>query len=430
MFTDKLSGSIEFETVNKYSSIVLIQHCLSARNLFETMEEVKLIQEAEKNFFNDRIYSSQVRKRKQVRLQGIRNQCILRMNHMVIGGNSLDVTLINQPNHRLSPSVAATLSNNNELKQLLKVKAEKLAKLHIIDARGAIITQRDLQALKRILTRAKNLQTVSIYFIKQIFIKKILYGLMHTEKLEGLELKRSNLSGRLGGILSAIGKNTLTTLDLRMNEIDHEAVPRLANGSNWNSLRSLVLTNNNIGCLGAASLSKNVTWSSIRIIHLTNNNIGDAGAKSLAENVSWVFLNELHLPLNNIQDEGACALACNAAWKNLTRLNLAINMIGVAGAQGLSQNSSWIKLQVLKLQENHVGPEGAAYLFQNKAWSNLDHIDLSRNGVRDEGAVKISECCCYKKICSIYLLSNKISAIGENALKTLREKLPNIKVLY
>ena len=132
---------------------------------------------------------------------------------------------------------------------------------------------------------------------------------------------------------------SLTTLDLRLNNIGDDGAAALAECLKHNtSLTTLYLHGNGIGDDGVAALAECLKYNkSLTTLDFCGNVIGDAGAVALGECLKDnTSLTTLYLYGNGIGDDGAVALAkCLRENTSLTTLNLFCNKIGDAGKDAL-----------------------------------------------------------------------------------------------
>ena len=132
---------------------------------------------------------------------------------------------------------------------------------------------------------------------------------------------------------------SLTTLDLRLNNIGDDGAAALAECLKHNtSLTTLYLHGNGIGDDGVAALAECLKYNkSLTTLDFCGNVIGDAGAVALGECLKDnTSLTTLYLYGNGIGDDGAVALAkCLRENTSLTTLNLLCNKIGDAGKDAL-----------------------------------------------------------------------------------------------
>ena len=132
---------------------------------------------------------------------------------------------------------------------------------------------------------------------------------------------------------------SLTTLDLRLNNIGDDGAAALAECLKHNtSLTTLYLHGNGIGDDGVAALAECLKYNkSLTTLDFCGNVIGDAGAVALGECLKDnTSLTTLYLYGNGIGDDGAVALAkCLRESTSLTTLNLLCNKIGDAGKDAL-----------------------------------------------------------------------------------------------
>ena len=132
---------------------------------------------------------------------------------------------------------------------------------------------------------------------------------------------------------------SLTTLDLRLNNIGDDGAAALAECLKHNtSLTTLYLHGNGIGDDGVAALAECLKYNkSLTTLDFCGNVIGNAGAVALGECLKDnTSLTTLYLYGNGIGDDGAVALAkCLRENTSLTTLNLFCNKIGDAGKDAL-----------------------------------------------------------------------------------------------
>ena len=132
---------------------------------------------------------------------------------------------------------------------------------------------------------------------------------------------------------------SLTTLDLRLNNIGDDGAAALAECLKHNtSLTTLYLHGNGIGDDGVAALAECLKYNkSLTTLDFFGNVIGNAGAVALGECLKDnTSLTTLYLYGNGIGDDGAVALAkCLRENTSLTTLNLFCNKIGDAGKDAL-----------------------------------------------------------------------------------------------
>jgi hypothetical protein len=177
-------------------------------------------------------------------------------------------------------------------------------------------------------------------------------------------LQRDRPDRRAGARGGLSNNATLTTLDLRDNNIGDEGAHALAAALGDNAtLTALHLSHNNIGAevarALAAALGNNVKLTQLL---LGSNDIGAEGARALAAALANnATLTSLDLAGTNIGDEGARAFAAGLANNaTLTSLDLVANNIGAEGARTLAAalaNSA--TLTTLYLFNNNIGAEGA-----------------------------------------------------------------------
>ena len=133
--------------------------------------------------------------------------------------------------------------------------------------------------------------------------------------------------------------SSLTTLDLRLNNIGDDGAAALAECLKHNtSLTTLYLHGNGIGDDGVAALAECLKYNkSLTTLDFCGNVIGNAGAVALGECLKDnTSLTTLYLYGNGIGDDGAVALAkCLRENTSLTTLNLFCNKIGDAGKDAL-----------------------------------------------------------------------------------------------
>ncbi len=168
-------------------------------------------------------------------------------------------------------------------------------------------------------------------------------------------------------IIQAIQNNSITSIDLKWNNIGSEGAKVLAEvlKSN-NSIASINLSGNGIGSEGAKVLAEALKSNhSITSINLAYTKIGSEGAKVLAEALkSNKSITSINFGSNNIGSEGAKAIAEALKFNNsITSINLQGNYIGSEGAKvlagALKSNHS---ITSINLERNNIGIEQLSYL--------------------------------------------------------------------
>ena len=174
-------------------------------------------------------------------------------------------------------------------------------------------------------------------------------------------------NNKLDDVIRRLSRNdaTLTTLDLRSNQVGAAEAGRLAEALKINS--------------------------TLIILHLEGNEVADEGVERLAEALaSNSTLTTLNLGYNGMGAEGAGRLAeVLTINSTLTTLDLSFNLVGAAGAgrlaDALASNST---LTTLDFEGNEVGDEGAEALVIN---STLTTLNLYGNDVGGEGAGRLAK---------------------------------------
>lgn len=157
---------------------------------------------------------------------------------------------------------------------------------------------------------------------------------------------------------------TLTTLDIRVCDINYNEAAALAIAFESNkTITTIDISNNNIGDVGANAFAKVLESnkeSALITLNIAYNLIGNVGATALAKALeSNTILTTLNIFFNNIGDEGATALA-EALKKNTTlkTLNIGQNNIGDVGARALARElKSNTTLTSLNINLNEIGED-------------------------------------------------------------------------
>ena len=225
-----------------------------------------------------------------------------------------------QVNQEEEEDVTIILECVNECKKENKIVDEKLA-----SALGA-----SLQIETVAISRVKVDETLAVFLSN--FLKTNTTVTMFT-------LTDSSKDGAKS-LAECLKYNTsLTTLDLRLNNIGDDGAAALAECLKHNtSLTTLYLHGNGIGDDGVAALAECLKYNkSLTTLDFCGNVIGDAGAVALGECLKDnTSLTTLYLYGNGIGDDGAVALAKFLRENtSLTTLNLFCNKFGDAGKDAL-----------------------------------------------------------------------------------------------
>ena len=266
-----------------------------------------------------------------------------------------------------------------------------------------------------------------------------LVNVINVQQISHLDLSYNNI-GPLGCFeickLLKCRESQLSWLNLRGNQLTHEAAKYLAEAINNNNcqLHTLNLENNYISHTGAQYLAYAINNNNCQLhtLNLSENNISHIGAQHLAEaiNNNNCQLHTLNLENNYISHTGAqyLAYAINNNNCQLHTLNLSENNISHIGAQHLAEaiNNNNCQLHTLNLTDNNISDIGAQHLAYaiNNNNCRLRTLDLSSNNISDIGAQHLAEAI-NNNNCQLRTLDLTLNNISDIGAQHLAEAINN-----
>ncbi len=181
--------------------------------------------------------------------------------------------------------------------------------------------------------------------------------------------------------------STLTSLDLRDNQIGVEGAQALASALKHNTtLAELNLERSQIEKEGAEAIAEVFTSNfntNLRSLNLNGNRIGNEGVKAILEGLKHnKTVRHLDLESNQIGSEGVKFIADELKTNKILRsLDLASNLIGNEGAEFIAEalKTNTI-LKSLNLKGNQISDEGAIALASGIEFNTtLFHLNLVSN---------------------------------------------------
>jgi Ran GTPase-activating protein (RanGAP) involved in mRNA processing and transport len=274
----------------------------------------------------------------------------------------------------------------------------------------------DPDSLNRLKSNDPTLSEVSFSISNDQENKALIRALTYNTQLQKLILKYSDYSSarRLDELVSAVSitqisslcisncsiksgvkclikvSSTLTTLDLRNNELGDEGITELSSALSQGScsFKTLVLGNTLITNDGAATLGEALGKGtpSLEELDIRENQIGDDGVKALASIL--IRIKTVDLRENHIGDKGATTIGkvMYSYEARIQDLHLSDNQIGNSGAESLAKAlTKNVQLRKLTLYENLLTDAGALSFLDALEYNDtLHHLDLSRNAISDK----------------------------------------------
>ncbi|CAM4844127.1 unnamed protein product [Rotaria magnacalcarata] len=216
-----------------------------------------------------------------------------------------------------------------------------------------------------------------------------------------------------------------TTIDFRCCRLDDEAMELLCQALvNNKSITTLDLRSNQIGETGAQHLARGLHESTIHKLLLGHNRLGDKGLKHLAGFLaSSITLEVLDLSDNDIGEIGMRLLPSLSYKGHCAALDLTGNHIGVAGIRFLGDSGISRSLRILALGNNSIGDDGiisiGSFLWRSELWL----LDVQSNGITGKGAFEFTRCLTGNR--SLLRLSLKHNCIQDEGAREITRAIEN-----
>lgn len=235
--------------------------------------------------------------------------------------------------------------------------------------------------------------------------------------------------------------SSLTTIDLTDSSIGDEGARLVASACKQHAcITALGLSGNLIGDNGAEALATMLRANRrVQSLFLRSNSIGPAGIAHLSKALGPdgnATLTKLNLKNNQVGAGGAAELGSMLVHnRSLLDLNLCSNALGPDGASALAaalSGEGGAALSDLDLGCNELGPKGASHLAQVLPSNRrLERLNLRWNNIGDGGMEALIQGGLEKNqtLKELQLFGNGLSAEATQKMQTLKEAMPNLKVL-
>ncbi len=245
-------------------------------------------------------------------------------------------------------------------------------------------------------------------------------------------------------LCQALQSSTCQELSLRGNQITDAGVSCLCHVLQSSSCQvtSLDLGDNEITDAGVFCLCQALQSSTCQVttLGLDDNQITDTGVSFLCEALqsSTCGVTTLYLKGEHITDAGVVSLsqALQSSTCQVTTLSLDGNQIGDTGVAILCEalQSSACRVTALYLNGNHITDIGVVSLCQGLQSSTCQVTSLSlvENQITDEGVFSLcqalqSPTC---KVTRLNLCANEMTNTGNKCLADLKNKKPDLELIY